>query len=71
MPAVRVQCLSHMPQTLTAMQAYVAENRGWYPAGTVDEYRARDTTWPAAEALPMRTPGTNAKATNSAANQAK
>lgn len=69
--AMRAQCLSHMRQTLTALHAYVADSKGWYPAGTIDEYRARDTTWPAAEVLPMRAPGDSAKSPNSAANQAK
>lgn len=73
--AERVVCLSQMRQTLTAIQAYVADNHGWYPPSSQDEYQARSNIWPqpAGEQLPMAPPTSvpNALSANSAANQAR
>lgn len=67
--AVRVQCLSNMRQTLIAITAYAADNKGWYAPSTRDENNARD--WTRTEVLPMRAPAPARLAPRSAASVAK
>lgn len=54
--AVRVMCLSNMNQTYTALNAYAADNKGWYPPGTTDHWRYVSPN-PPTETLPEWTRG--------------